>query len=64
MRNVKELAKVPIGTGYRPELRHKPTPEELEIQGYLLRRPGRRRLSDGFIAVLCIVIVVLLGLAL
>ena len=65
MRESKPLSKVPIGTAYRPELRHKPTWEELEIQHYLLRKPGgKRRLSDGFIAVLCIVAVVLLGLML
>jgi hypothetical protein len=61
----KPLSKVPIGIHYHPEHRHQPTWEELEIQHYLLRKPRvKRRLSDGFIATLCIVAVVLLGLAL
>lgn len=65
MRESKPLSKVPIGNHYHPEHRPKPTWEELEIQYWLLRKPTRRRrLSDGFIAVLCIVAVVLLGLAL
>ena len=64
MRESKPLSKVPIGNHYHPEHRPKPTWEELEIQYWLLRKPGKRRLSDGFIAVVCIVAVVLLGLAL
>lgn len=65
MRESKPLSKVPIGNHYHPEHRPKPTWEELEIQYWLLRKPPtKRRLSDGFIAVLCVVAVVLLGLAL
>ena len=48
----KPLSKVPIGTAYHPAQRHQPTWEELEIQHYLLNKPRRRRLSDGFIAFL------------
>lgn len=62
MRESKPLSKVPIGNHYHPEHRPKPTWEELEIQYWLLRKPGKRRLSDGFMAVVCIVAAfVLLG---